>query len=419
MDTNPFLGVSLYVLAGLSGACFYLPLKGVKRWSWESYWLIWGVAGLLLAPWALAAIVSRNVLSVFHQVSWETLGWCYLFGAMWGFGGLTWGLMIRYLGVGLGTAIGCGVCAAAGTLIPPAFRGQLGGYAHEAWGIATLVGVGIALLGIVATGAAGMSKERELSEEQRKAAVAEFHFGKGILVAIFSGIMSACMAFGLDAGKVEIGRAALHTLPKTSAMWQGIPVVVVVLLGGFTVNFLWCLFLNFKNRSIGDYVKRGAPLGANLLFAAAAGAIWYSQLALLSAGNAKSGSVAFAGWTVFMSSTVIFSTLVGILMREWRGVSRRTKSLLAASFVILVAALVTIGYGNYLKPTDGIIAKVETAALVVRSEDDTEKAFPLDAKSVILLDGRPVAAGALKVGQTVKVTARPAPLTVRAVSKGK
>ncbi len=419
MDANPFLGVSLYVLAGLAVACFYLPLKGVKQWSWESYWLIWGLAGLLLAPWILAAIVSPNVLSVFHQVSWETLGWCYLFGAMWGFGGLTWGLMIRYLGVGLGTAIGCGLCAATGTLIPPAFRGQLAGYAHEAWGIATLVGVGIALLGIVATGAAGMSKERELSEEQRKAAVAEFHFGKGILVAIFSGIMSACMAFGLDAGKVEIGRAALDTLPKTSAMWQGIPVVVMVLLGGFTVNFLWCLFLNFTNRSIGDYVRSGAPLAANLFFAAAAGVLWYSQLALLSAGNAKSGSVAFAGWTVFMSSTVIFSTLVGILLREWQGVSRRTKSLLAASFVILVAALLTIGYGNYLKPTDGIIVKVETAALVVRTEGDEKNAFPLDANSVILLDGRTAAAGDLKVGQAVRVTPRPAPLTIRASSKGR
>ena len=227
------------------------------------------------------------------------------------------------------------------------------------------------------------------------------------------------MAFGLDAGKVEIGRAALDTLPKTSAMWQGIPVVVMVLLGGFTVNFLWCLFLNFKNRSIGDYVRSGAPLAANLFFAAAAGVLWYSQLALLGAGNAKSGSVAFAGWTVFMSSTVIFSTLVGILLREWQGVSRRTKSLLAASFVILVAALLTIGYGNYLKPTDGIIVKVETAALVVRTEGDEKNAFPLDANSVILLDGRTAAAGDLKVGQAVRVTPRPAPLTIRASSKGR
>ncbi len=225
------------------------------------------------------------------------------------------------------------------------------------------------------------------------------------------------MIFGLDAGKVEIGRAALDTLPKTSAMWQGIPVVVVVLLGGFTVNFPWCLFLNFKNRSITDYVKSGVPLAANLLFAVAAGALWYSQLALLSVGNAKSGNIAFAGWTVFMSSTVIFSTLVGILMREWQGVSRRTKSLLAASFVILIAALVTIGYGNYLKPTDGIIAKVDAAGLVVRTEDGSEQPFPLDAQSVILLDGRSAAAGDLKVGQTVKVFSRPAPLTIRASGK--
>ena len=104
-------------------------------------------------------------------------------------------------------------------------------------------------------------------------------------------------------------------------------------------------------------------------------------------GDAKSGSLAFAGWTVFMSSTVIFSTLLGIFLREWQGVSGRTKSLLAASLVILVVAWSTIGYGNYLKPTDGVIAKVETMALVVRTEDDMENASPFDAKSVIL-DGR-------------------------------
>ena len=228
------------------------------------------------------------------------------------------------------------------------------------------------------------------------------------------------MAFGLDAG-AEIELAALHTQPRTAAMWQGIPVVVVVLLGGFTVNFLWCLFLNFKNRTVGDYAKTGDPVLANLLFAGAAGVIWYSQLALLKIGNVKSGpEIAFAGWTVFMSSTVIFSTLVGILMREWQGVSRRTKSLLAASLLILVVALVTIGYGNYLKPSvaDGVIANVDAAAITVKTAKGTEASFPLPAKSIVLLDGRPAAAGDLKVGQTVKVSQwRTDPPTIRASSK--
>jgi hypothetical protein len=203
-------------------------------------------------------------------------------------------------------------------------------------------------------------------------------------------------------------------------MWRSISVWVVVLSGGFTVNFLWCLFLNFKNRTVGDYARAGAPLVANLLLSAAAGVIWYSQLALLSIGEAKSGSFAFAGWTVFMCSTMIFSTLLGIFMQEWKGVSLRTKSLLATSLVVLAASLVTIGYGSYLKPeeTAGTIVRVDAAAIVVRTEDDSKKTIPWDAKAVVLLDGRPAAAADLKVGQAVTaVKSRTAPLTIRASSK--
>ena len=345
MDTSPFLGILLYVLGGLSGAVFYLPFKKVKSWAWESYWMIYAIVGLVVVPWVLATIVSPKVLSILGQASWETLFWCYVFGAMWGVGGLTWGLMIRYLGVGLGLAVGCGLCASAGTLIPPLFLGEFGKLVAANWGLVTLAGVGVALVGIVVTGAAGMSKERELSEEQKKATVAEFDFSKGIVVAIFSGVMSAGMAFGLGAGG-EIEKAAVAM--NTPEMWKGIPVLVVVLLGGFTVNFLWCLYLNVKNGTGGDYAKAAAPLASNLFLAGAAGAIWCSQFALYKVADAKSGDLKFAGWTVLMSSMIIFSSILGILLHEWKGSSPRTKWLLAASLVILVASLVIIGYGNYL-----------------------------------------------------------------------
>jgi L-rhamnose-H+ transport protein len=404
MDTSPFLGIGLYVLAGLSGACFYLPLQRVKQWSWESFWMVYAVAGLILVPWGLAAVVSPNVLEVLRHTSWSTLGWCYLFGAMWGVGGLTWGLMIRYLGVGLGLAVGCGLCASAGTLIPPAVGGTLPALAEAPWGIATLVGVGIALLGIIATGAAGMSKERELSAEQKKAVVAEFDFRKGILVAIFSGITSAGMAFGLGAGH-EIEQAALKTQPYTPELWKGIPVLVVVLLGGFTINFLWCVYLNVKNRSGGDYLKAGAPLLANVLLAALAGAVWCSQFALYKVADAKSADLSFAGWTVLMTSMIVFSTLLGIFLGEWRGVSGRTRSLLAGSLVLLVAALVSIGYGNYLKPdvTNGVLVKADAAALVVHTTDDADKTIPLGGKHIVL-DGNRAAVADVTVPRKVTIS---------------
>jgi L-rhamnose-H+ transport protein len=405
MDANSLLGLSLYVLGGLAGACFYLPFKKVKNWAWESYWMVYAVVGLVVVPWGLAMVVSPNAIAAIRATSWQTLLRCYLFGAMWGVGGLTWGLMIRYLGVGLGLAVGCGLCASAGTLVPPLFEGQFQTLLAADWGIATLVGVGVALAGIILTGAAGMSKERELSEEQKKAAVAEFAFNKGILVAIFSGIMSAGMAFGLHGGR-ELERAALVATPPTSEMWQGIPLLVVVLLGGFTVNFLWCLYLNVKNKTTGDYLKPNAPIMANLLFAGAAGAIWCSQLIALKMADPKSGSLAFAGWTVLMSSMIIFSTLLGIAMKEWKGVSARTKSLLAASLVILVASLVVVGYGNYLKPAtlEGEIVRVDEKSVTVRNDLGKEETVALDSQSVVTIAGKAARPADLKAQQTIKIT---------------
>ncbi len=348
LTANPSLGVMLYVLGGLAGAVFYLPFKRVTKWAWESYWMIYAVFGLLVVPWALAFVVAPNVVPVLSASPGSTLFWCYLFGAMWGVGGLTWGLMIRYLGVGLGLALGCGICAATGTLIPPIFRGEFGVLLSSASGIATIIGVVVSLLGIVMVGGAGMSKESELPDEKKKAAVAEFDFRKGLMVAIFSGIMSAGMSFGLGGG-AAIERLATEIRPVTSVTWKGIPVLVVVLLGGFTVNFFWCLYLNVRNKTAGDYARTGIPLLSNLVFAGLAGAIWCSQFIFFKVADTKIGAYSFAGWTVLMSSAILFSTLLGIWLGEWKGVSGRTKRLLACGLAVLVASLVVIGYGNYLK----------------------------------------------------------------------
>ena len=345
-EANPVVGLLLYVLGGLTGAVFYLPFKKVKGWAWESYWLVYALVGLLLFPWVLAFVVSPRVLGILSATETRTLALCYLFGAMWGFGGLTWGLMIRYLGVGLGLAVGSGLCASAGTLIPPAFLGELGGLFAAGSGQATLAGVLIALAGIVMVGMAGMSKERELPEEEKKKTVAEFDFRKGMTVAVFSGVMSAGMAFGLrSGGRIEELAVAMGTSP----IWKGIPVLVVVLLGGLTVNLAWCAYLNAKNGTGGDYTKAGAPLAGNFLFAGLAGLIWCLQFVFFKTADATIGELAFAGWTVLMSSQIVFSTLLGIGLGEWRGVSARTRALLGASLVVLVLSLLVIGYGNKLK----------------------------------------------------------------------
>ena len=202
--TNPALGGLIFTAGGLAGAVFYLPFKKVKGWAWESYWLVYALFGLVVVPWALALAFSPNVLTVLKSTPDANLAYCYLCGAAWGVGGLTWGLMIRYLGVGLGLAIGCGLCSAAGTLIPPILSGNLDKLYGTASANVTLFSVVVSLIGIIAVGMAGMSKEKELSEEAKKKAVAEFNFRKGISVAVFSGLMSSAMSFGLQGGaKIE------------------------------------------------------------------------------------------------------------------------------------------------------------------------------------------------------------------------
>jgi L-rhamnose-H+ transport protein len=350
----PGVGVLIFILGGLAGALFYLPFKKVKGWAWESYWMLFAVFALIVEPWVLAICFSQNTISVLKAAPAKELGYCFLCGAMWGVGGLTWGLMIRYLGVGLGLAFGCGICSSAGTLVPPIINGKFGelirdnaGNLNHA-GLVSLGAVLVSVIGIVLVGGAGMSKENELSEESKKASVAEYNFKLGLFLAIFSGLMSAAMNFGLQGGG-SIEKLATTIEPVTSDTWKGVPVLVVVLLGGFAVNSLWCLFLNVKNRTTGDYVKRGVPLATNYLFAGLAGVIWCLQMVSLKTGEPAMGPMKYVGWQVMFSGVILFSTIFGVLLGEWRGTSSRTRLLLTLGLLFLVASSVISGYSGYLK----------------------------------------------------------------------
>jgi L-rhamnose-H+ transport protein len=345
--TNPVLGITIFGLGGLAGAVFYLPLKNVKQWAWESYWLVYALFALLIVPVALALIESPNTFAVLQAAPRGELWYCYLCGAAWGFGGLTWGLMIRFLGVGLGLAMGCGLCSAAGTLVPKLITGRFTELLQPGAGLTSLAGVIVSVAGIALVGLAGMSKEKELSAAAKKKSVAEYNFGKGMLVAVFSGLMSAALGFGLVGGSA-IEKLALTTQPVTATAWKGMPVLVIALLGGFTVNFLWCLFLNAKNKTFGDYGKKGAPILANLLFGAVAGAIWTCQFIAFKTGEPQMGSQSYVGWAVLMASSIMFSGLLGILLGEWKGTSARTRSLLFAGLLVLLGSAFIAGYSGKL-----------------------------------------------------------------------
>jgi L-rhamnose-H+ transport protein len=347
---SPAIGTLIFAIGGLAGAVFYVPFKKVKDWAWESYWLVYAVFGLVLVPWVLALTTSPNVISVLHVAPSSELIYCTICGVIWGFGGLTFGLMIRYLGVGLGLAIGLGLTSATGTLIPPMLKGQAAIHAMFSTnaGLASVAAAAVSVLGIIFVGMAGRSKEGELPEEEKKKTVAEFNFKKGIIVAIFSGLTSSGMSFGLQGGP-GLQKLALTTAPATSIIWAGMPVLVVVLFGGFVVNATYCVILNFKNKTGGDYMKRTAPILPNILFAGLAGAIWCCQFICFKTGEPQMGATSYIGWAVLMASAIFFSQILGVILGEWKGTSKKTIGLLVVGLVLLMASAGVAAYSGSLK----------------------------------------------------------------------
>jgi L-rhamnose-H+ transport protein len=387
---NPFIGVIYHWIGGFASATNFIPFRGIKRWSWEIYWLIQGFAAWIVAPVVLAYIFVPNVAGILHAAPSSSIFYALLWGSLWGIGGLTFGLAIRYLGIALGYAIALGLCTAFGTLIPPIYDGSIHTILQETSGQIILAGVALCLVAVAVNGAAGLSKEREITPEEKiEAGESDFSFSKGIAVAIFAGIMSSFFAFGLDAG-APIGRIAKAELIADHRLdlWQNLPILIVVLWGGFATNFIWSVILIVKNRSIGQFageaghnpmraghgsgdtlldfdprdasaIGRIAPraLVANYLFAALAGVIWYFQFFFYSMGQTKMGKYDFSSWTLHMASIIIFATLWGLALKEWKGTSRRTKMLVAMGLFLLVSSTVVVGYGNYLKAMQPVSAQ--------------------------------------------------------------
>ena len=388
---SALLGVVFHWLGGLASGSFYVPYKGVSKWSWETYWLVGGFFSWLICPLLFAAVLTKDIFGVLCSQSLSTLIWTFLFGVLWGAGGLTFGLAMRYLGMSLGMGVALGYCAAFGTLLPPIFKllfpsipvpETIIEIASSKAGLVTLLGVAVCLLGIFIAALAGATKEKEMSAEDKRRAIAEFSFKKGILVATFSGIMSACFSFGLTAGN-PIGEASVAA--GTSEIWSGLPKLIVVMLGGFTTNFVWCVGLNVKNRTGYQYLSSLAraehagltasgsehgggsssvlpspvhsdlkiPMLGNYLFCALAGTTWYFQFFFYTMGETQMGKFGFASWTLHMASIIIFSTMWGWIFNEWKGSSKKAHRLICLGILTLLASTIIIGIGTYIKGSSG------------------------------------------------------------------
>lgn len=352
------LGVIFHLIGGAASGSFYLPFKKVKGWSWESYWIIGGLFSWLIVP-PLAAYLT---IPAFHEIianaDSSILRITFIMGLLWGIGGLTYGLGVRYLGMSLGNSVVLGFCSAFGSLLPPVFydlypqEGKISftDMLNSEGGRIVLLGVLVCLTGIFLCGRAGMMKENELSDEVKKESVQEFNLVKGLIVAIISGILSACFNFGIEAGKpmADVANSlwkSANPSENTEFLYQNNVTYVVLLWGGLTTNLIWCLILNARNKTFGDYTNSKTPLLKNYIFSAIAGTTWFLQFFFYGMGESKLGNGA-SSWILHMAFIILIANMWGLLLKEWTAVSKKTFLTFVLGITTIIISVLLVGYGN-------------------------------------------------------------------------
>ncbi len=339
---NTLIGLIIIAIGSFGQSSSYVPINKVKNWSWETFWLTQGIFAWLIFPFlgALMAVPEGSclggVLTLAGNEAWKSVG----FGALWGIGGLTFGLSMRYLGIALGQSVALGTCAAFGTLVPAILKGD---DLFSGSGLLLLIGVAITLAGIATIGYAGSLRAKNMTEEERKAAIKDFALTKGLGVALLAGVMSACFSLGLEAG-VPIKQAILDAGVKP--LFAGLPVVLLVTLGGFVTNAAYCIQQNIRNKTGKEYFSvSGSILTNNLLFCALAGGLWYSQFFGFEMGKSfltDSPVLLAFSWSILMSLNVLFSNFWGIVLKEWKGAGRSAIVVLVLGLIILISSIIVV-----------------------------------------------------------------------------
>ena len=332
------IGLIIIAVGAFCQSSSYVPINKIKHWSWESYWIVQGLFAWLVLPLLGALLAVPEGHSLFELFEGRTFNvlMTMLFGVLWGVGGLTFGLSMRYLGVALGQSIALGTCAGLGTVMGPVLLNVFFPEMHalDALTVSVVVGVAVTLLGIAIIGVAGSMKANMLTDEEKRAAVKDFNFTKGMAIALLAGFMSGCFNVGLAFG-ADINFGSL-----TPDIYKSLPATLLVTIGGFVTNAAYCFYQNTRNHTWADY-RRTDVWANNLVFCALAGALWYSQFLGLSLGKGfltSSPTLLTLSFCILMALNVVFSNVWGIILKEWKGCSPRTIAVLIVGIVVLIAS---------------------------------------------------------------------------------
>lgn len=337
-----------------------MPYKKVKGWSWESFWITGGLFSWLIVPPLAAYLTVPGFMDIIRQGSSQVLWTTFLMGLLWGIGGLTYGLGVRYLGVSLGSSIILGLCSVFGALVPSVYyyfkpkvgKDTIADLFGTSWGQMVLLGLLLCIVGIVICGKAGSMKDKDLGKSHVDASGSEFYLVRGLILAVISGVLSACFSFGIEAG-ASLGETAnqiwkAHHPGQGEFLFRNNVIFVVILWGGLTTNGIWCLILNARNKSFGDYTNRKTPLLKNYLLCALAGTTWFLQFFFYGMGESKMGNGA-SSWILHMSFIILVANMWGIVSREWNGVRPQTRKAILIGIATIILSVVVVGIGNSMK----------------------------------------------------------------------
>ncbi|MBE8713731.1 L-rhamnose/proton symporter RhaT [Sphingobacterium hungaricum] len=356
---NAIAGVLFHFIGGFASGSFYVPYKKVKDWSWESMWILGGLFSWIIVPPIAAYLTIPNFWEIIKGTDSSILGYTYLFGVLWGIGGLTYGLGVRYLGVSLGSSIILGLSMVFGALMPAIYyffnqtpgKHSIDFFFTDPSGITVMIGLLVCIIGIYLCGKAGMLKEKDLSGSTN-VVKGEYNFGLGITVAIVSGLLSACFNFGIEAGKpmADVANNLWKAVNPNQGefLYQNNVTYIIILWGGFTTNFIWCLYLLIKNNSFSDYSNKKAPLGKNFLLCALAGTTWYLQFFFYGMGESRLGNGA-SSWILHMAFIILISNAWGVVLKEWKGVSKPTYRAIISGIVIIILSICIVGFAKTLE----------------------------------------------------------------------
>ena len=352
---NALFGVFFHFIGGFASGSFYMPYKKVKGWSWESFWIVGGLFSWLIVPPLAAYLTIPGFADIIRATSSASLMLTFCFGVLWGIGGLTYGLGVRYLGVSLGSSIILGLCMVFGAIIPAIYydfspvlgKDTFSAMVGSGWGLTVVFGLAICIVGIIISGKAGVMKEKEMKEVST-----EYKFALGMFVAIVSGVLSACFNFGLEAGQAMANVAneawKLAHPGEGEFLYRNNVIYVVLLWGGLTTNFIWCMILNARNKTFGDYSNKQTPLIKNYLFSALAGTTWFLQFFFYGMGESKIGNGP-SSWILHMAFIILVANMWGLFLKEWKGVSKKTLKTIVIGIVTIIVSVLVVGYGNSLK----------------------------------------------------------------------